>query len=147
MVELSPSKRNIRLVVTGVALILLLLGTVIGDDDDFPFGPFRMYATSNSTTGVIATVSVEIQTGDDPWQEFSASPATIGMNAAEIEGQLPRFAADPQLLGAIARSYANLHPGDEPVTGVRIISHGTVVKDRVPTGETTEEVLAEWQAP
>jgi hypothetical protein len=147
VVEVSPQKRTVRLVATGIGLVLLLLGTVIGNDDDFPFGPFRMYSTSSSTTGVITTVSIEVRMADGPWEDFSATPSTIGMNAAEVEGQLSRFEADSDRLAAIARSYNNLHPDAEPVTGVRIISHGTVVKDRIPTGETTEAVLAQWEAP
>ena len=75
-----------------------------------------MYATSSQATGEIAVVTLEMKT---EWQRLDAgarplSPASVGMNVAEFEGQLPRFEEDPALLGAVAaESAASLHP-DEP---------------------------------
>ena len=46
METLSTRGRAVRVAATAVAALLLLLGTVWGQDDDFPFGPFRMYSTA-----------------------------------------------------------------------------------------------------
>ena len=39
--------RQVRLVMTALVLVALLAGTVFGDDVHFPFGPFRMYSTTD----------------------------------------------------------------------------------------------------
>ena len=42
-----------RWAVTVIALALLLAGTFVGQDDDFPFGPFRMYSTTAQLNGPV----------------------------------------------------------------------------------------------
>lgn len=126
-------------------MALLVAGTVVGQDDDFPFGPFRMYSTSNRTTGNVTVLSLEARTATSGWFEVQPVPATVGMNRAEFEGQQPRFIEHPELLGAVANSYHRLNPAGEPWTELRLIREATEVVDRVPTGEVTEEVLAEWK--
>ena len=146
----SDVSRSGRLVRLGVALVvfgLLVVGTLVGLDDQFPFGPFRMYATSNAATGEIAVVALEARTADGDWTLVRPSPGSVGMNVAEFEGQLPRFAADHSLLRAVADSRAALHPHEEPWVGLRIVREATVVVDKVPTGEVRRTVLAEWTAP
>ena len=138
--------RTTRLAATALGLALILMGTVVGQDDDFPFGPFRMYATSSNATGVVTVLTLEARTATGPWTKVAPSPSSVGMNVAEFEGQQPRFEADPSLLGAVARSYARLNPGEEPWVALRLVRRATAVVDRVPTDEVTEEVLAEWQA-
>lgn len=145
-VALGGSKRALRLFASSVGLVLLVLGTVVGQDDDFPFGPFRMYSTSNNASGVVTVLTLEARTGTGPWTRIAPAPSTVGMNVAEFEGQQPRFEADPTLLAAVARSYERLNPEDEAWDAMRLIRRATVIEDRVPTGEVTEEVLAEWEA-
>ena len=41
-----------------VVLGLLLAGTVWGDDDAFPFGPFRMYSTRNDPNAPVISTRV-----------------------------------------------------------------------------------------
>ena len=145
--DVSPSGRLVRLGVALVVLGLLVVGTFVGLDDQFPFGPFRMYATSNAATGEIAVVALEARTADGDWTLVRPSPGSVGMNVAEFEGQLPRFEADHSLLGAVADSRTALHPDEEPWVGLRIVREATVVVDKVHTGEVRRTVLAEWTAP
>ena len=145
--EVSPTGRRVRLGVAAVVFGLLVAGTFWGLDDQFPFGPFRMYATSNQATGEIAVVALEARTEGGDWELVRPSPGSVGMNVAEFEGQLPRFEADADLLAAVAASRASLHPDEDPWVGLRIVRQATVVVDKVPTGEVRESVLAEWQAP
>jgi hypothetical protein len=131
----------------GVAALVfgvLLAGTFFGSDDLFPLGPFRMYATSSQATGEIAVVALEARTAEGEWTLVRPSPASVGMNVAEFEGQLPRFESDPELLGAVAASRQSLNPDEEPWVAVRIIREATVVVDKVPTGEVVRTVIAEW---
>ena len=145
--DVTTAGRRARLSVAAIVFGLLLVGTFVGGDDAFPFGPFRMYATSNQATGEIAVVALEARTADGDWTVVRPSPGTVGMNVAEFEGQLPRFEADPGLLAAVEASRAALHPDDEPWVALRILRQATVVVDKVPTGEVNETVLAEWTAP
>lgn len=144
---LSSTARSVRLLVSAVVVGLLLLGTFVGHDDAFPFGPFRMYATSNAATGEIAVLTLEARVEGGDWERVTPSPSSVGMNVAEFEGQLPRFEEDPALLGAVARSAASLHPDDPEWVAVRIVRRATVVVDKVPTGEVRESVLVEWSTP
>jgi len=144
--RLSAAARRWRLVAAAVVFGLLLAGAFVGSDDDFPFGPFRMYATSSQSTGQVAVVALEVKTEGSDWTLVRPSPESVGMNVAEFEGQLPRFEGDPTLLGAVAASRAALHPDEPPWTDLRIVRQATVVVDKVPTGEVVETVLAEWSA-
>jgi hypothetical protein len=142
----SASGRRVRLLVAAVVFGALLLGTFAGGDDLFPFGPFRMYATSSQATGEVAVIVLEARTADAGWTQVSPAPETVGMNGAEFEGQLPRFVADPDLLSAVAASRAALYPDEDPWVGVRLVRRASEVVDKVPTGEVTETVVAEWPA-
>ncbi len=135
-----------RLAAVLVVFGLLLIGTFFGDDDMFPFGPFRMYATSSQATGEVAVVALQVRTAERDWTLVRPTPGTVGMNGAEFEGQLTRFEDDPSLLSAVAASRAALRPDDDPWIGLRIVREETIVVDKVPTGEVDETILAEWNA-
>ena len=144
--EISSSGRSWRLVTAATVFGMLTVGAFFGSDDHFPFGPFRMYATSSQATGEVAVVALQMKTEGSDWTLVRPSPETVGMNVAEFEGQLPRFEADPDLLAAVAASRAALHPDEPAWTDVRIVRQATEVVDKVPTGEVVETVLAEWSA-
>jgi len=145
--SLSSSGRALRLSVALVVFGVLTVGAFFANDDDFPFGPFRMYATSGQATGEVAVVALQARVGDGNWTLVRPSPESVGMNVAEFEGQLTRFEDDPELLGAVAQSRQRLHPDDPPWTELRIVLQATEVVDRVPTGEVNETVVAQWAAP
>jgi len=144
--EISRVGRSWRLGVTAVVFGLVTVGAFVGSDDHFPFGPFRMYATSSQATGEVAVVALQMKTEGSDWTLVRPSPGTVGMNVAEFEGQLPRFESDPDLLAAVAASRSALHPDEPAWTDLRIVSQATEVVDKVPTGEVVETVLAEWTA-
>jgi hypothetical protein len=146
-VLLGRTGRTTRITASVIGLVLLLFGTFLGLDDHFPFGPFKMYATSGSVTGEVTVLTLQARVGDGPWEKVVPSPGSVGMNVAEFEGQQPRFEQDPGLLGAVARSYQAINPDAEPWSALRLVRVSNEVVDRVPTGSVTEEVVAEWQAP
>jgi hypothetical protein len=91
---------KLRLTVGALVLLAVLAGTAWGQDDDFPVGPFRMYATAARPTG---TVRVAELIGVRPDGERVLLEAhDVGLRRAELEGQLPRFRKDPELLAALA---------------------------------------------
>ncbi|MCZ3388539.1 MAG: hypothetical protein LH645_05330 [Actinomycetia bacterium] len=142
--EITSSGRWWRLVAAAAVFGVLTVGAFLGSDDHFPFGPFRMYATSSQATGEVAVVALQIKSEGSDWTLVRPSPGTVGMNVAEFEGQLPRFEEDPDLLAAVAASRSALHPDEPAWTDLRIVRQATEVVDKVPTGEVVETVLAQW---
>lgn len=122
--------------VAAALVCLTLAGTFWGADDDFPFGPFRMYATSGRVSGTVRTAELVGVRADGSAEELRAGD--VGLRRAELEGQLPRFREDPSLLGALARP--------EHVA-VRLLEHVRRVVDRRVQPETETRVVVEWRRP
>ncbi len=143
VVRLSPGGRRARLAAVVVVLALLLAGTVWGDDDSFPFGPFRMYSTrANPDTPVVSTRVVGLTPAGT---EVRLSGGEVGLRRAEFEGQLPRIERDPSLLGLLADSYAEHHPDAEELVAVQVVQRRYELADGVRTGEISDRVLIEHQ--
>ncbi|NHC13947.1 hypothetical protein [Motilibacter deserti] len=143
--RLSLTAVSWRVALTAVGALLLTAGTLWGQDDAWPFGPFRMYATSTDPSGVVTVLTLERQTADGTWAETPLTAENVGMNRAEAEGQQPRLVADPALLARFADAHARLHPADPAWAAVRLVRVATVLQDRRPTGEVRREVLATWE--
>lgn len=133
--------RRVRLAVAAAGLALLLAGSLVGSDDWFPFGPFRMYATSGRATGAVRTATLVGVTpqGD----EVQISAGEVGLRRAELEGQFPRFRRDPELLESLAGHYRDRW--DIELVAIRLEEEVRRVVDRVPTGEVRREVVASWE--
>jgi len=144
-----------RTALVAVLAALFLAGTLVGDDHWWPFGPWRMFSTSQAPTGAVVYMSIEVRSDTsadrvpgetDDWRPAPITLESVGLNRAEVEGRIPRIVADPDLLGTLARSHARLRPQDAPWTGVRLVRNAAVIVDRRPTGETRRTVLATWEA-
>lgn len=134
--------RAVRLSVVAAGLVLLLLGTLWGEDADFPFGPFRMYATASRHDGVVRVAALRAEWSDGT--STPVQPEQVGLRRAEFEGQLPRFRRHPELLGTIAHRFTR--PGVE-LEALVLEQRGRRVVDGVvqPGREITDE--ARWEAP
>ena len=55
----------------GAVLAALTAGTLVGQDHDFPFGPFRMYATRDDPNGTVVQAVVLARTSDDNGRSWS----------------------------------------------------------------------------
>ena len=141
VVTLSPAGRRARLAASAVVLALLLAGTVWGTDDSFPFGPFKMYSTRASNDSPVISTRVVGLTGDG--EEVRLSSGEVGLRRAEFEGQLPRIVDDPSLLALLADTYAEHHPGAEPLVEVQVVQRRFELVDGEPTGEWTDRVLVD----
>jgi hypothetical protein len=142
VVRLSATGRRVRLAATTVVLALILAGTVWGTDDDFPFGPFKMYSTrADPDTPVVSTRVVGLTAIGE---EVRLSGGQVGLRRAEFEGQLPRIVEHPQLLGLLADSYAERHPGAEELVEVQVVLRRFGLADGQQTGSWADDVLVSY---
>jgi hypothetical protein len=139
---LTVAGRRWRLASTVVFLALLLTGTLVGQDDAFPFGPFRMYATRDAPDGLV--LSTRVEAVDATGRVLVVPDSATGLRRAEIEGQVARFRAHPALLGEISRAHSRLHPGQPAYDEVRVVERRYRLRDSRPTGDQTDEVVALW---
>ncbi|WP_369135588.1 hypothetical protein [Modestobacter sp. I12A-02662] len=142
VVRLRTTGRRVRLAATTVVLALILAGTVWGTDDDFPFGPFKMYSTrADPDTPVVSTRVVGLTALGE---EVRLSGGQVGLRRAEFEGQLPRIVEHPELLGLLADSYAERHPGAEELVEVQVVLRRFGLVDGQQTGTWSDDVLVSY---
>jgi hypothetical protein len=127
---------------TAVVLGLLLFGTLFGQDDAFPFGTFRMYATRDDPDGLV--VSTRVEAIDATGRVIVVPDTATGMRRAEIEGQVGRFRGHPELLAELSRAHGRLHPDEPAYDVVRVVEKRYSLHDSRPTGDATERVVATW---
>ncbi|SCG80569.1 hypothetical protein GA0070609_6517 [Micromonospora echinaurantiaca] len=144
METLTTRGRAARLAATALGLAVLVAGTVWGTDDHFPFGPFRMYSTSNPPSAPAPDTRVEGV--DVTGAVVGLGEQATGIRRAEIEGQQSRYAADPALLAEVADAYAERNPDAARLVEVRIVIRWHGIRDGRPTGRWTDETVVSWQA-
>src|ERR1700754_1600390 len=142
MIQLSRWGRRSRVWCSLAVLALLLAGTFWGQDDDFPFGPFRMYSTAPCRDEDAKDTRVEGV--DVAGRTVPLTETNTGIRRAEIEGQEQAYAADPSRLNRIAMSYREHTPGAAPLHQVRIVVRWHGVRDSRPTGTYRDDVIANW---
>lgn len=131
-----------RLVATAIGLALLFAGTLAGTDDDFPFGPFRMFATTDDWDEPISIARAEVT--DATGRTVELTPANSGVRRAEIEGQLTRFRIEPRLLTGLADAYRAHNPDRPAPRAVAVVLRHHEISRSGPTGRYTDEVVATW---
>ena len=136
---MTETGRRVRMAAVVVVLALVVSGSFWGSDHDFPFGPFRMYATSGRVNGAVRTASLVGVVGD---RTFTIQPEAIGVRRAELEGQYPRFQEDPRLLGVLARAYQRTGVRLDELRLVQVVRR---LKNRKRVGPSTSEVLVVWK--
>jgi hypothetical protein len=134
VLRLSSAGRRWRLAATVVVLALTFGGSVFGDDSWFPVGPFSMYAGRADPDGQVASSRVVGFTAAG--EEVRLSGGAVGLRRAEFEGQLPRLAAQPELVELLAQAYSEWHPDAEPLIRVQVVQRRTDLVDGEPTGVT-----------
>jgi hypothetical protein len=145
METLSTRGRAVRVAVTALGALLLLLGTLWGQDDDFPFGPFRMYSTAPDPNADAPDTRVEGV--DTTGRTIVLTEANSGLRRAEIEGQQQAYIDDPGRLRQVAVAYTEKSPGAAPLTTVRIVIRWEGIEHSRPTGTSRDETIATWTAP
>jgi hypothetical protein len=142
-VRLPRKGRSWRLALSAAVLALLLAGTVWGEDDDFPFGPFKMYAGRAAPDGEVNSTRV---VGLTPaGEEVRLSGGQVGLRRAEFEGQLPRLKQEPELLGVLAEVYADKHPSAPDLVSVQVVQRHFDLREGARTGAYQDTVLVEYR--
>jgi len=136
---MTATGRRVRLAAAALALVLVVAGSVRGEDDHFPFGPFRMFATSGRPDGVVRTPALVGVIDGDP---FRIDPQSLGLRRAELEGHLNRFRTRG-LLPALAAEY-------EEQTGrtldeLRLVIVRRPLRDSRPTGQSESTIERVWR--
>jgi hypothetical protein len=145
MTQLTDRGRRVRVLVTLVGVLVLIAGTLWGQDDDFPFGPFRMYSTAPDPNAAAKDTRVEgVDTGG---RTVQLTEANSGIRRAEIEGQQQAYVEDPARLSRVAEAYADHSPAAAPLRSVRIVIRWHGVEHSRPTGTYTDQVIAQWTRP
>ena len=142
MDTLSHTARTTRVVITAVVCALLLGGTLWGSDDDFPFGPFRMYASTEALDGVTSWYVLVGVGSDGVRHEIPTSE--VGLRRAELEGRVAAIAAEPALLGGLVELYAERHPS-AGLTSLEVVRRTQPMEGGAPHGEAVDEVVVAWQ--
>ena len=136
--------RAARALATLLGGALLLAGTLWGQDEHFPFGPFRMYATSNPPDEPAPDTRIEGVNAAGTLVVLDQN--NTGIRRAEIEGQQGRYVADPTRLRQVADAYAHRHPDAPALVEVRIVIRWYGIEGGRPTGTSSDETVARWQA-
>ncbi len=145
MNQLSVRGRRLRVLATLIAGVLLLAGTLWGADDDFPFGPFRMYSTAPDPNG--AAKDTRVEGVDTQGRTVAITEGNSGLRRAEIEGQQQAYVDEPARLSQVATAYEEHSPGATPLRTVRIVVRWHQIRHARPSGDAYDEVIAEWTLP
>ena len=128
----GPVGRWVRIAVALVGLLLLMVGTLVGQDDDFPAAPFRMYSTTDKLDAPVRSLRLEGVTVDG--ERIVLEDSDTGLRRAEIEGQQARIKADPALLDAVAEAYHRRNPDEPRLAEVDVVVRSIELRDGRPTG-------------
>jgi hypothetical protein len=145
MDTLTRRGRAVRVAVAALGTALVLAGTLWGQDDDFPFGPFRMYSTAPDPDADAPDTRVEGV--DTTGRTVELTETNSGLRRAEIEGQQQAYVENPSRLRQVAIAYADRTPGAAPLKEVRIVIRWVGIEHARPTGTSHDQVIAEWTAP
>lgn len=143
MDTLTATGRIGRLVATLIAAVLLVAGTFGGQDDHFPFGPFRMYSTAPGPDEPAPDTRVEGV--DTTGAVVPLTERNTGIRRAEIEGQMNAYRTEPARLRQVADAYASHNPEAPALVEVRIVIREEGVADSRPTGTHVDKTVVAWQ--
>ena len=136
--------RTVRLAVVVLVFALLGWGSWKADDDAFPVGPFVMFAFTTPPDGEVRSAAVEAVDVTGQRLPVVLEPEEVGLRRAEMEGQIPRVVAHPELLGALAAAHHRLRPAQPAWQQVDLVEHRVHLDHGRASGETTV-VLATWR--
>jgi hypothetical protein len=114
---LSRRGKALRLAAVLIVLVLVIAGTVNGQDDDFPFGPFKMYSTRDNPNGQVSELRVQLLLQSGGVQDVTN--ASGAPRRAELEGRVADLSAHPAELAKLAPSYVAHASG--PVRELRLV--------------------------
>jgi hypothetical protein len=137
--DVSRRGRRARLIAGVLVFGLLLLGTVAGDDEHFPFGPFRMYASTEALDGTTAWYVLVGTIGDGARAEITFEE--VGLRRAELEGRIDDFVREPALLADVAATYSR---GRAELVGLEVVRRTQPMRGGAPEGDPVDELVVSW---
>lgn len=106
--RLPALSKGVRLTAVAAVAILLFAGTVRGGDSDFPFGPFRMYASRHDPNGTATSLLVRAVLESGRVVDVTDAPGAP--RRAELEGRLTTLRRNPAMLAQLAPLYTKHLP-------------------------------------
>ena len=135
-----------RIGATAIALVILTAGQFLNTNDFFPLGSLTQYATAKDLNGEVNSTCIAAQfPGEDEPTKLAFNIDTVGIERGDVESQLPRVIANPELLQTLADSYIRLHPGQPEPERMILCRTPTQLKNGRSVGEPVTKVLAEWE--
>ncbi|WP_345630057.1 hypothetical protein [Rugosimonospora acidiphila] len=131
--------------VTLVVAATLLAGTMWGSDDDFPLGPFRMFAGVNAPNEPAPDPRVEAV--DATGVTVVLNEHNAGLRRAEVEDNENTYVAHPERLSLIADAYHARNPKAPLLDRVTLIQRWHEIRHSAATGHWRDEPLAVWVRP
>jgi hypothetical protein len=138
--------RRARTLATGATILLLLAGSIWGQDDHFPLGPFRMYSVSNRVDGQVTSLQLQGRLSGGPRREIEFD--RFGLRRAEVQGQVARFYLGDwdSLLAHLARSYDRFHPRGPVLDELHLVYEVDTLEGGRPVAYE-QRTLASWKRP
>ena len=124
-------------------LALLGVGSAWGHDPMFPVGPMVQYAKWIPPNGVVLSTTVWADTTDGRHVRVRLDPQGVGVRRADVEEQLTRIVAHPELLRTISSAQRRLHPDQPQFVKLYVVQDVIQLHDREPAARTSH-VLATW---
>jgi hypothetical protein len=142
----SRHGRAARAVVAAAIIGLAGYGSVRGHDAMFPFGPMSQYDQYVPPDGTVGSITVWADTTAGTHIKVELDPNGVGIKRADVEAQLPKILAQPDLLASISTAQRRLHPHQPQFVRLYVINTVTQLHNRVPAG-TSSNTLLTWDVP
>lgn len=143
--RLGRAARTVRAALLLVVAGGIVMGTWQRNDQGWPFAPMSQFAFAiSSSDGEIHSRYLEATTVDGDRVRVDLSRGALGLQRAEIEGQLWSFMQRPSLLQAIAVLHARRAPDQPRLTTVDVMDDVRQVRGGV-AGEASTVTVVSWQ--
>jgi hypothetical protein len=139
--HLSKVAMTWRVAVLVIGTLLVVRGTLFGNDVDWPFGPMSQFAFRVGSDDAIHSTFLEARTAQGQVKQVPITVSDLGIARAEIEGQQPAIIRDPSLLSALASAYRRLHPDDPPLTQLWLGDHITKLRNGRDAGHSVATLV------
>src|SRR5690606_41735988 len=105
---MTRAGRLLGALATAAMALLLMVTSLWGSDDLFPFVPFKMYSHAHDLVGWSRVTRLELVNAEG--ERFEIYDEATGFRKAELERLLCRIREDPEQLWHIAVAYVTASP-------------------------------------
>lgn len=148
MRRLGPLALTWRLLAVLAGTAVLLLAQLQDTSEWFPLTSMAQFAQARDPNGtVVSTCLRGTEQGGDAPREIPFGIGSVGVQRADVEGNLAAIRADPSLLAPLAATYAHRHPDRPPLTSLSVCQEIVHLRDGGPDGRVDLRILATWEAP